>query len=730
MLQAALLLLATLLCVPALAQDAPAADEAAEDTEDARARKTKRQGPRTFEVKFDEHLMLPSDVTLQGLLAYETLTFTVPRSWELSADPVVELNFEHSPQLLGDRSSLTVRVNDHAVTSIELNRKNAVGGTARIAIPRDLLKDYNKLTVLVTQHVTEECEDPFDPSLWTRVNKSSLIRFNYNPKPITEELLDYPFPLYDPLSYGPAELTLVSADDELAPAAVEALGVLGLSLGRIAGYHTVSVREPVATLAQARTHALVVGTPGDNRIVEKLVSQRNLNAGEGLVAMLPHPDDPSLAVLVVTGKDEAGLMKAAQALAGHDRYPVLAGKVAKVRLAESDDPPPSRRTPMPAPADDNFTLADLGIDDQTVRGFYAPPIRIPLQLEGDSKPRLDGAKLELHYGYSAQLDTRLSTLEVRINGVVLHSVALNDEDGEQNAKLTVALPQAVLEPRNEVEVIMHLFPVDFDPCRRVSDRMIWGTIFDSSEFSIRRDHYAMMPDLGLLQHDLWPFTLREGKGETDVILSDAPDRYEGASALQLATEMGRLSTESNPRLVVRTAASGLGDDHAILLVTDGVHSAYKALEGSGDLSLTGDEDRLLKGAGEGDLQQATVDSDYGSIEELLHPSAADKALLVVRGADSADLLDMVRGFKDVRRLIGLAADPEQQTNNLAVFGTIGPPRTLSVGDRQQVGTIPLASRVEQGLRRSWWLIGLMVLLAALLLAAIGRMWAGGKGGRT
>ena len=349
MLHAALLLLAALLCAPAAAQDAPATDEATDESDDPKAREAKKQGPQSFEVKFDEHLMLPSDVTLQGLLAYETLTFTVPRSWELPSDPVLELNFEHSPQLLGDRSSLTVRVNDHAITSIELNRKNAVGGTARVTIPRELLDDYNKLTVLVTQHVTEECEDPFDPSLWSRVNKSSLIRFAYNPKPITEELLDYPFPLYDPLSYGPAELTLVSADDELAPAAIEALGVIGLSLGRIAGYHTLNVREPVATLAKAETNALVVGTPEDNRIVEKLVSQRNLNAGEGLIAVLPHPDDPSLAVLVVTGKDEAGLMKAAHALAGHDRYPVLAGKVAKVRLSESDDPPPSRRTPSPPP---------------------------------------------------------------------------------------------------------------------------------------------------------------------------------------------------------------------------------------------------------------------------------------------------------------------------------------------------------------------------------------------
>ncbi len=722
---ATLTALAALLSAPAPAQEAddapPAPEEAAALDEE------------TFEVRFDEHLMLDSDITLQGLMAYETVTFTRPRGWELTGDLELELRFEHSPQLVSERSSLTVRVNEHALTSIPLTRENAVGGRARITIPRALLEDYNKVTLMVTQHVTDECEDPFDPSLWTRVNRESLVRFHYRDREIEDELLNYPFPIFDPLDYGPALLTLVSPSTEQSPAVIEAVSVLGLSLGRLVGYHTVKVLPPVSRLSEVKTHALVVGTPEENPIVERLVAQRGLAPGEGLVALLKNPNDPSLAMLVVTGRDREGLLKAAHALAGQDRYPVLSGAVSKVRFAESDAPPPSRRLPFPAPRDPTFTLADLRIPDQTVRGFYAPPVHIPLQLEGDSQPRLDDSWLQLHYGYSAQLDPRLSTMEVWMNGVVLHSVALDDPDGEQDATLEIELREGLLAPRNELEVIFHLFPLDFDPCRRVSDRMIWGTVFSSSQLTVRRDNYAMLPDLGLLQYDLWPFTLEPGVGDTTLFVSDAPDSYDAAVTMQISAELGRLSVWRAPSLEVVSAGevslSQRADRHAVLLVDGDDHAAWKSLVDKGAAAISGDAARLLRTPGAEELEQADVETPYGSIEELAHPDNPDRSLLVLRAQSASDLLSMAWSLQDLRQLLALEAPHDEPGYSAAVLGAAGQVRPMSVGEQRQVGEIPLVSRFEQTLRRSWWMIGLLVLLGAVGLAAIGRIWARARGGQ-
>ena len=159
---------------------------------------------------------------------------------------------------------------------------------------------------------------------------------------------------------------------------------------------------------------------------------------------------------------------------------------------------------MPVPDQELFTLADLGMTDRTIRGFYATPMEIPLKMSGDTKVRIDGARFVVDYGYAANLDTRLSSLEVRLNGVTLRSIPLDDEEGEVKAQLEVELPHELLEPSSELEVVFHLFPAEFDPCSYIGDRHIWGTVFETSLLELERDYYAMVPDLSLLRHDLWP----------------------------------------------------------------------------------------------------------------------------------------------------------------------------------------------------------------------------------
>ena len=54
----------------------------------------------------------------------------------------------------------------------------------------------------VVQHIDDECEDPFDPALWTRVSNQSTLTFNYYQDTITGDLGEFPMPLYDKLGYG------------------------------------------------------------------------------------------------------------------------------------------------------------------------------------------------------------------------------------------------------------------------------------------------------------------------------------------------------------------------------------------------------------------------------------------------------------------------------------------------------------------------------------------------
>jgi len=677
------------------------------------------------DISFEHDLYMNTDMMLQGLTPYGGITFTRPKNWELTHAPVMEIRFDHSAALLPERSSLTVFVNDTALASVELTEDNVLDGRVRVSIPPSLVTDYNAVRFEVNQHVDEECEDPFDPSLWTRVSNDSFVRMFYDVLPVEEELLHFPFPVHDELGYGPTTVALVGPK-KVSAAAVEALGELGFALGRTAAFRNVAVADPVAYPDQATTHGIVIGTPAENPLVSQLVDTSGLSAGHGLVAMLQNPTHPDLALLVVTGKDADGLMNAAKALAGQDRFELLSGQASKVITVVDPAPTPTRRDPLPAPPVERFTLADLDIEDRTVRGYYAPRISLPLQLEGDAHARFDGAELALDHAYSAQLDERLSTLEVRLNGVSLRSFPLDEVGGEQKQRVYIDLPFELMQPDSTLDLVYHLFPIDFDPCRRISDRMIWGTVFASTELTIGRDHYAELPDLSLLKHDLWPFTLADRDGGLRVVVSQEPTNHDAGAAFLAAAQFGRSSTSDHPDFgVVTSDASVLRENrHLVVLASDSPNSTYDALVKSRSISMPGDLERKLLG-GSTDLLNAQVQTHYGTLEAAVHPSFSDRSVLVARAPKARDLDEVVDVIGDKSRLYQLAG-------NAAIIAAGGEPRAgdgLDVADKVQVGVIPLSTRFQMALRKSWFIIGAMVLLAALVLAAAIRLWAGSRGGQ-
>ena len=674
-------------------------------------------------VEFGRDLYMDSDVMLQGVQAIETVTFPRPQTWTLDTDPLLRLRFDHSAALTPARSHLTVRINGAAIGAERLDVDNVVDGELVVRIPRGLLKDYNELRVTAVQHIDDECEDPFDPALWTRIRRDSTIDWDYTAFPVQETLESFPMPLFDPLGYGPLELALV-ASGPLSEAQLDAVGRVGFVMGRHAAYRKVRMVEPVADVGLARTAALVVGTPAEAPIVSTLLGDTP-RAGEGMVGLVRNPADPTLPVLVVTGGDAAGLRKAVLAVGGLDRADLLSGRVARVEAVDDAAPPATRQDPLPAPAEATFTLEELGIEDVTVRGYYAPPINVPLRLEGDARAQIEGARIGVDYSYAANLDTRLSTMEVRIGGVTLRSVALDDPAGEEKARLWVDLPFELVEPRANIEVVFHLFPKDFQPCVYVNDKHIWATVFASTTLEVNRDHYAMLPDLTLLRHDLWPYTKGLDGAGVVVIASDSPGPADAAAAAQILAELGRTSVGRSPTFEVVVGAAGAlaahANQQAILLVGEGKNSAFDALATAKQVTTDGDLQRTLATATD-TLLKATVGTPNGFIEQLISPANPDRTVLVLRAGDARTLAPLARAFQDEGLLL-------QMEGNAAVLSVAAGVKSIAVVETKQVGVIPLRSQVQTFLRGSWGLLGIGVLLAAVLLAFVVRAWAAMRGGQ-
>ncbi|MGD9581785.1 MAG: cellulose biosynthesis cyclic di-GMP-binding regulatory protein BcsB, partial [Vampirovibrionia bacterium] len=115
------------------------------------------------------------NIDLKTVKTFREFHFTKPKNWKVLPKSKMVLTFQHSPQLLPERSSLNILINDQVVKTIQLSKDNSTKTTTSFLIPPDVLKDHNMLTFDVDQHYTYKCEDPFDPSLWTTVINSSEV---------------------------------------------------------------------------------------------------------------------------------------------------------------------------------------------------------------------------------------------------------------------------------------------------------------------------------------------------------------------------------------------------------------------------------------------------------------------------------------------------------------------------------------------------------------------------
>jgi len=723
-----ILCLGTAIATPAWAQEdrAPTADagEVLEQPVPAGSR----------DIYFDADLMVDQDLMLEGVTATETVNFRVPERWDLTQDPVLHLKFNHSQSLVPRRSVLTVWVNGNGAGSVRLNEDNVRDGYIKVRLPRTSFFDegYNDVQFRVVQHLDDECEDPFDPALWTRVQLDSFIRFHYRNAPLDTDLLKFPAPYFDARGYGPMEVSLAGIG-KASNAQLDALAILGFAFGRHTSYRGVATRGPLQSADQATTPVLVVGTPNDNPLVAQYVDTSSLKAGVGTIASLPNPSNPSTGVLVVTGGDAAGLIKAAEALASQDRYQALSGSIASVSDIRDPFPPPTQRTPLPVPDRASgegvrFPLSAMKVPDITVRGYYSPPVRIPLKMEGDAEVHIDGARVGIDYAYSSGLDTRLSTMEVRLDDVTLRSVALNEATGEEKTRLWVDLPWELLKPDAELEVVFHLFPLNFDPCVYVTDKHIWGTIFASTELRIARDGYTELPDLGKLRYDMWPLNAAvDGRNGLLVVAPDDATGWDASSVFQTMAQLGTVSTGETPEFNVVKGGGGLADEAGrdmLVLVGSGKNSTYSQLRDSGALSQQGDDlDVLIDGVGERVLK-AQVGTPYGTVEQaLIDKTGIGRTAIVLKAQSSDRLLQLVHRMSDPAVVSGM-------TGNLVVVGSGREVRSLDVAEKHAVGTRSTLSTLRRVLQASWAALVLGVIAAAILLALLVRAWAARRGGQT
>lgn len=655
-----------------------------------------------YQISFRDQLKISDDLKLVTNVSSESVLFHCESAWKPVHGSALHLFVRHSADLDGDRSFLSASLNYGILRSLRLHQHNEELTEVVIPLPPEMLKHKNQLRLSVEQFSAKN-----NPSaeLWTAVSNQSFIVIQYEGKRPQLDLELLPSPLLDHYSYRPKKLSLL-LPEKVSSATLEAIALLLANLCNRVSPEAVDVSF-VRSIQAARGPVLIVGTPQEQpelRILQGRSSvalykrgaktQVGLTTGEGLeesdgVAVLTtRTDDDHNPILFVTGSSPSGVLRAARNLVGPNIG--VSGSIARF----SQDPRRVSRTLRDwkgfIPPKNRFTLADLGFKELEFNRRNDYSILIPLNATPDAQ--------FLNYGHGMVLVFELevnhifpdSHLDVSLNDTLLQSYGAQEISGTTRISLKIKVPALLLKPRNVLKIVLHGSWQD-------KGQESIGSLLPSSEFSLPRDYRAVLPDLGLLQFNLYPFSLRPDFSDTIVVLPNTSTEGVLASLAEVSCVLGRLSPTDQLAFRVRQLEDLTQEEK------DKAHLIYLDLQDSKGMR----RQTFLNWK-----PLPWIDSVKGvpTVQESASPWNSEKYVLRISANSSGALRQAIALCFSETILKQLKGDAAYLRSNQPVCFTLGPKREIQEHS--------YLAHVEVWLRVNW------IALPIILTAASGLLFVG------
>jgi cellulose synthase operon protein B len=637
------------------------------------------------EFKVKDSILLPTTSS-----KYE-IEFTRPKTWALSGKSTINLAFQHSIALLPHRSRIKVMVNDSLIHNVPLTRENNEYDKLSIPLPVGLLKEFNKLTLEVEQHYTDKCEDPLDKALWTQILPESSLFFDYTPVIPSVDLTAYPYPIIDTLTYSPSKVHYVIAQNP-SEEELKALAYVNVHLGQSAQKHAVTTRVSYNTVSGADDeHLVFIGSPAGLGVLQGFSSQFSgfrLQGGQwidaktgsalpsdaGLILFFQPAGAKEKTALVVTGNSPRGIMQAAQYLTTRPHPPEMAGQSIVVPAGW---PPSANHTAKVSRfvAYDNRSFMEMGFKTEEVHKITAQPIIYKVPVVTDFYNGHAGLWLDLSYSYSKELNPEFSSLELRLNNISVANIPLTNPNGETLAKATVPLAAELLRPRNELVAQFHLMPDKQGWCVEHAVDNAWGKILDDSAFRIEGHPKSYLPDAGLLNNTMYPYSSSDNLETVQIILPDAPTLDTIRAMLAFTTRLGRATlADTDLRLQLGVGANASVQANHVAIFKHSGNAV--ALPAGNQLSWLTDgtagfpKALALAGLPGTQAKAQVVDAGTGTIIEQYSPSV-DKVITVFTASQAKGFEQLATWFENDKQFEKLDRGFLQQSSLMATLEDTG-----------------------------------------------------------
>ena len=676
-----------------------------------------------------------SAIKLRGVDGSRTLAFPI-RSDEVVVAAKLRIAYDYSPALIPELSHLKIQLNDRMAMVEGLPQGKGLANGREINLDPRLFRDMNELRFTLIGHYTRQCEDPFHSSLWLLLSDLGRLELTLAPLSSVNDLKNLPAPFFDKRDNVPLSLPFVFASPPNL-GTLKAAGVLSSWFGQQAGVRGAQFPVSVNTLPEGNAVVFLLG--GENLQGVKGVAASTLS-------IQPHPSNPNAKLLLVSGVNEAELMRAARAIALLS--PSLSGQTVTV-TKETES---ALRKPYDAPAwirtDRLVKFGEIAKPEELrVQGYYPEVVRLNYRVPPDLFTwRTPGVPMHVKYRASRLPLHHSSSLNVNINSVIIDTLPLNELYDKVEAQSRPILPKtenksisdaALFIPpyavtgRDQLQLAFSFDVIKEGECRNMPPDNLQAAIDSESTLDFSGfPHYVAMPNLSYFSSLGFPFTRMADLSETAVILPDRPNVEEMGLYLVLMGRMGEATGYPALRHEVIAASDVEKMADRDLLVIGSANNQKL-------MGLWADRMPMVQAGGERRLREPNVSwrPSYRWEQKDIDPSASNTPSLSLSGVGNlTTLMAFESPLKssrsvvfvyadksvDLRKISDLVTDPERVSTIQGDFGVVDDKSInhVKVGDTYYLGSLPWLSKLNWFFSDQPLVLALIVFLVAVLLATI------------
>ncbi len=693
---------------------------------------------RNVKLSFAQIAPPPGSMVLRGANPNGGIEFGM-RSDEVVSKALLNLTYTPSPSLLPVTSQLKVYLNDELmgvlpVTKEQLGQKV----TTQIAIDPLYITDFNRVRLEFIGHYRDVCENPANSTVWLDVGRGSSLDLTYQSLKVRNDLSHFPVPFYDARDNRALNLPMVFAGSPDLQQQ-QAAAIVASWFGSKAGWRGQTFPVMYNTLPDR--NAIVFAT-NDHR-PDFLRDHPAVKAPT--IEMIDHPNNPYMKLLVVFGRDDKDLLKAAQGIAAGNI--LFRGNSVTVNEVK----PLLARVPYDAPnwvrTDRPVTFGELKTYEQQLQstGMEPASINLSLNLPPDLYLlRSTGIDMDLKYRYTMPAVKDSSRMDISLNNQFLQSFSLNSTQDINKLMMRLPVLQGLLDGKNDVSIpalrlgAMNQLRFDFqyanpmpggtiDSCvtfQPVQNHVVLGD--DSTIDFSHYYHFLPMPDLRTFANAGFPFTRMADLSDTAIVMPKKPSEEQLSTLLNTVAVIGGQTGLAGTSMTIIDDGSQIKDKDADMLLIGSIPPSLKD-DKKVDLLVDATQSWVKTPIRHNDLPSIYLDAD-------------DRSASVQTEISSSGPMAAIVGFESPyykqRSVVALLADSDKGYDLLndalndsgkraAMFGSVSVIResgvnSLRVGDVYYVGHLPWFERIWFALSNHPVLLAIFAAISIVLLAWV--MW--------